>query len=98
MFGYASVSVPALGLDILNMRLMQRDGRVSVFAPSMPVVNGDELVRDSFGRIAFRPALWFHDAEDFQEFRNNVLAAIYKEHPEAFDGLDVHEIREVAER
>ena len=98
VLGYASVHVPAFGFDVLNMRLLKRGGRVTVFMPKMPVVKNDELVRDEFGRIAFRHALRFRDNDAYQEFATAVRAVLYKEHPEAFDGLDVHEIREAAER
>ena len=81
--GYVHVSVPSIGMNLYDVKLMRRRGEVFAHLPERPLHEGDKLVFDEHKRVRFRRTMRFHNNDDFIELSKAIVEALRAEHPEA---------------
>ena len=82
--GYASVSLPDLGVNIYDVKLTRRRADVFSHLPERIVLEGDMPARNQSGKFFFSRVISFHDHERYLEFSRAVVELCRAAYPEDF--------------
>ena len=85
VIGYASVSLPDLGVNIYDVKLTRRRADVFSHLPERIVLEGDMPARNQSGKFFFSRVISFHDHERYLEFSRAVVGLCRAAYPEDFE-------------